>query len=86
MPTTKSAIKRVKTSEQDRARNRSVKSGITTAKNKLYETVKAGDKAKSGKLFDAYSSLLDKAVKKGILKANAAGRRKSRAAARISAM
>jgi len=83
MANIKSAKKRIKTSAGRQARNRSVKSEVSTTRTKLYAAIEAGDSSKSGELFRLYGSLLDKAVKKGMVKANAASRRKSRAAARL---
>jgi len=85
MPNTKSAKKRVGTSQKQHARNKSVKSGLSTSRRKLFAAAAGGDKTKTAKCFSEYCSVLDKAVKKGVLKANAANRRKSRAAAKISA-
>ena len=86
MPNIKSAKKRMKTSEKSRMKNQSVKSRITTERTKLYKAILAGDKAGSEKMFRVYCSVLDKAVKNNVIKSNAAGRRKSRASARMAAM
>jgi len=83
MANIKSAKKRIKTSAGRQVRNRSVKSEVSTMRTKLYEAIAADDRDKANELFRQYGSMLDKAVKKGTIKANAASRRKSRAAARI---
>jgi small subunit ribosomal protein S20 len=83
MPNTQSAKKRMKTDEKSRVSNKSVKSRITTTRKKLIEVIENGKLDESKKMFREYSSLLDKAVKKKIVKANAANRRKSRIALRI---
>lgn len=86
MPNIKSAKKRVKTSEKKRIVNKSAKSAISTIRVKLYKSIADGNKDECVGLMRKYSSLLDKAVKKGTIKANAASRRKSRAAVRLAAI
>lgn len=84
MPNIKSAIKRVKQSEKNRAKNRTVKSKINTARRPVIEG--AGDKEQMKKAVAEYASTLDKAVKQGVIKKNTANRRKSRAAKRLAKM
>jgi small subunit ribosomal protein S20 len=86
MPNIKSAKKRIKTAAKSAALNKSEKSRITSSRRSLYEAVAAGEKDKCTALFSAYSSTLDKAVKHGVIKANNASRRKSRASARIASL
>lgn len=86
MPNIKSAKKRMKTSEKARLANQSVKSRVATSRRSLYEAIAAGDQGKANELFPKYCSALDLAAKKDVLKANAASRRKSRAAARVAGM
>ena len=86
MPNIKSAKKRMKTSAARHEQNKSVKSGLTSQRRKLYEAIAAGEKSSCEELFRVYGSLLDKAAKKGIIKANNAARRKSRAAAKMAAL
>lgn len=86
MPTTKSAAKYLKTSERRRVANKSVKSRILTTRKQLHAAIASGDKDVSKESFRKYCSLLDKAAKKGIIKANNVNRRKSRAASRLAAM
>ena len=83
MPNIKSAKKRMLTSEKSRQGNMAVKSLIITERKKLYDTIIAGEEASIKDALSKYNSSLDKAVKRGALKANAANRRKSRAIARI---
>ncbi len=83
MPTINSAKKRMKTSEKKRVLNRKVKSNIRITRNKLYTAIADGDETKLKEIFRKYCSLLDKAVKKGVIKANTASRRKSRVTARL---
>ena len=83
MANIKSAKKRIKTSARRQARNRSVKSKLGTRRTQLYAAIAEGDKTKADGLFRRYAAALDKAVKKGTIKLNAASRRKSRAAAKL---
>jgi len=86
MPHTKSARKRMKQSLRRRTANRSARSGILTARRRFLEALAKGDKVQSQELFRRYCSVLDKAAKKGVIKANAANRRKSRAALKLKAL
>jgi small subunit ribosomal protein S20 len=86
MPNTKSAEKRMRTSEIKRQANRSVKGRIATIRRRFSETLESGDKAKSEQHFRQYCACLDKAVKKGVVKANTADRSKSRAAIRLASL
>ena len=83
MPNIKSAMKRMKTSEQRHLRNQSVKSRISTIRRQLYEAIASGDRNRSTETLKRYFSALDKAAKKGMIATNNASRRKSRAAARL---
>jgi small subunit ribosomal protein S20 len=83
MPNIKSAKKRMRTSEKRHEGNRAAKSRLVTEKRKFYDAILAGDAAVTKVCFNAYCSVLDKAVKRGALKANAADRRKSRANLRM---
>jgi small subunit ribosomal protein S20 len=84
MPTIKSAFKRVRTSATSAQRNRSVKSAIATARRRMVEALDSGERTAADERFRKYCSVLDKAVKKGTLKANTASRYKSRAAHRLA--
>jgi small subunit ribosomal protein S20 len=86
MPTTKSAIKHVKTSETRRQLNTAAKSAVRTQRRKVTEAIAAGNKAQAEQAFSTLVSLYDKAVKKSILKTNTVARTKSRIAARINAL
>jgi small subunit ribosomal protein S20 len=73
----KSQIKRIKTNEKARLRNKSVRSSIKTAARKFRDAVTAGDAAAiSNELRDA-SKALDIAVAKGVLHKNTAANKKS---------
>ena len=84
MPNTKSAAKRMKTSEQQHVRNHAEKTRLSTTRRKLYASISAGDVEASRTLYTTYCSYLDKAVKHGVIAANNASRRKSRATLQIA--
>lgn len=84
MAHTKSAVKRHRQSLENNERNRAAKSAIITAGKKLATAVESGDAKVADEAFNNFSSVLDKAAKKGIIKANNASRRKSRAAAKVA--
>lgn len=86
MPNIKSAFKRMKQSRSRREHNRAVKSHTKTSRRRLLDAIGAGDKEGSADRLKKYYSLLDKAVKQGILKANTASRYKSRAAKKVVAL
>lgn len=84
MPNIKSAMKRVRTSETARQRNRAVKSRVATARRDVLTECDTRNVEKAGQAFRAYCSVLDKAAKRGIIKKNTAIRRKRRAAAKLA--
>jgi small subunit ribosomal protein S20 len=86
MPNIKSAAKRAKTSEEKRMKNKGVMTLVSTLRNDLYSAISAGDAPKSQELFRKYCSTTDKAMKKGIIKRNAADRRKARATHRMTTL
>ena len=86
MPNIKSAKKSMRTSEARRLSHHAVKSQLSTTRRKLYASISSGDKTASETEFRVYCAQLDKAVKKGSVKANNASRRKSRAAASLAAI
>jgi small subunit ribosomal protein S20 len=79
----KSQIKRIRTNEKARQRNKAVKSEIKTAIRRTHEAVAAGDEAKAGEAQRAASRKLDKAVSKGVLHKNNAANKKSALAKRV---
>lgn len=86
MANIKSAEKRNRQAEKRHAVNRSAKSAIGTVRKGMEEALAGGDAAKSAEMYKKYSSVLDRAVKKGVLKRNSASRRKSRAARKVTAL
>jgi len=73
----KSQIKRIKTNEKARLRNKSVKSSLKTAVRKFREAADVGDAAAAATALRAASRQLDKAASKGVIHANQAANRKS---------
>jgi len=73
----KSQIKRIKTNEKARLRNKSVKSSLKTAVRRFREAADAGDAAAAATALRAASRQLDKAASKGVIHANQAANRKS---------
>lgn len=85
MPNIKSAIKRVKTSENAKAQNIQAKSAMRTAVKKSEAAIVNNDAEVKVSFVDA-SSKLDKAAAKGLIHKNAAARKKSRLAKRINSL
>jgi len=73
----KSQIKRNRTNEIARLRNKSVKSSLKTAVRKVRTAADAGDKAAAEVELKAACRSLDKAASKGVIHANQAANRKS---------
>jgi small subunit ribosomal protein S20 len=80
MPTNKSTLKRLRNSKKEQARNKMVKSSLKTAEKKFTAAVAAGEEEKAVELLRLCYSRLDKARKKGVIKANKASNKKSRLA------
>jgi small subunit ribosomal protein S20 len=82
----KSQLKRIKTNEKARERNKAVKSELKTAIRSTREAVVAGDKDKATVALALASKKLDKAVSKGVIHKNQAANRKSAIAKQVSAL
>jgi len=82
----KSQIKRIKTKEKARLRNKAVKSELKTYVRKVREAVVAGDKEAATAALQAASRKLDKAVSKGVIHANQAANRKSAIAKQVETL
>jgi small subunit ribosomal protein S20 len=80
----KSQIKRVKTNEKRRQRNKSVRSEVRTAVRKFREAVEAGNTEEAAEQQRAASRALDKAASKGVIHKNQAANRKSAMAKRVN--
>jgi small subunit ribosomal protein S20 len=77
VPNVKSAIKRVRTNEKRRVRNRRDRARLRTALKRLRESAEAG---KAHEQLQRATSLLDKSARKGLIHPNKAARDKSRLA------
>ena len=86
MANIKSQIKRVKTNEKRRQRNKSVRSAVRTAVRKFREAAEAGDTEQVVTLQRAAARALDKAASKGVIHKNQAANRKSAMAKRADAL
>jgi small subunit ribosomal protein S20 len=73
----KSQIKRIRTNEQARLRNKAVKSELKTVVRRFREAADAGDVETATTSLQIASRKLDKAVSKGVIHANQAANRKS---------
>ena len=82
MANIKSQLKRIKTNEKARLRNKSIKSSLKTAVRRFREAAAAGEKERALSELQAASRALDKAVSKGVIHRNQAANRKSAMATR----
>ncbi len=82
MANIKSQIKRIRTNEKRRQRNKSVKSSVRTAIRKFREAADAGDTERAQVFMRDASRALDKAASKGVLHKNQAANKKSSMARR----
>ena len=81
MANIKSQMKRNRQNDVRRLRNKAVRSDLRTAIKKVETAAAAGEP--TDELFRTAQKKLDRAVSKGVVKANTAARQKSRLAARI---
>ncbi|MEU6663738.1 30S ribosomal protein S20 [Streptomyces sp. NPDC046821] len=86
MANIKSQIKRIKTNEKARQRNKAVKSSLKTAIRKAREAVAAGDLEKATVATREASRKLDKAVSKGVIHKNQAANKKSALASKVATL
>ena len=77
MANIKSQVKRNRTNERRRMRNKSAKSSLHTAIRAFREAAESGDKDKATALAKSASRKLDKAASKGVIHKNQAANRKS---------
>lgn len=77
MANIKSQIKRNKTNEKARQRNKAAKSAIRSASKKVRVAVEAKDLEAAEKALLAATSLIDKSVSDGVQHKNTASRQKS---------
>ncbi|HLJ25114.1 MAG TPA: 30S ribosomal protein S20 [Candidatus Angelobacter sp.] len=78
-----SALKRARQTEKRTIQNRTNKSRFRTALRKYRAAVQAGDSAQSKSLFGETVSMIDKAVKQGVIHKNTGARYKARLSAKL---
>lgn len=86
MANIKSQIKRIRTNEIARLRNKSVKSELKTAIRRFREAADAGNKDEALAALKRASRDLDRAATKGVIHANSAANKKSAMAQRANAL
>ncbi len=86
MANIKSQIKRNRTNEEHRQRNKAVKSELKTWVRKFREAADAGDGTQAQDLLRTATRKLDKAVSKGVIHKNQAANRKSALAKRAASL
>ena len=86
MANIKSQIKRIKTNEKARQRNKAVRSEVRSYVRVVRENIAAGNKDEAQQAYAVAARKLDKAVSKGVLHKNNAANRKSRLATQINAL
>ena len=77
MANIKSQIKRIKTNEKARLRNKTVSSSVKTAIRRFRDAVTAGDSKTIAAELKTATRALDVAVSKGVIHANQAANKKS---------
>jgi small subunit ribosomal protein S20 len=82
----KSQLKRIKTNEKARQRNKAVKSSLKTAIRKFREAAESGDAEKATVLMRDASQQLDKAASKGVIHKNQAANKKSAMAKKAASL
>jgi len=82
----KSQIKRIRTSERQRMRNKAVRSELKTAVRRFEELHTSGDKEAAEAQMHAAARKFDKAVSKGVVHKNTAANKKSAMAKKLSTM
>ncbi|HEY8826740.1 MAG TPA: 30S ribosomal protein S20 [Jatrophihabitantaceae bacterium] len=86
MANIKSQIKRIRTNEAARQRNKGVKSSLKTAVRNFRTTAESGDREATLAALTAASRQLDKAASKGVIHANQAANKKSAMAQRVNTL
>lgn len=84
MANIKSQIKRNRTNEKARQRNKAVKSELKTYVRKVREAIEAGDRETATAALEKAGRKLDKAVSKGVIHRNQAANRKSKLARQVN--
>lgn len=78
-----SALKRARQTEKRTAQNRANKSSFRTGLQKFRKALKSDDSAQAKSTFSETVSLIDKAVRQGVIHKNTAARYKARLSARV---
>ena len=86
MANIKSQLKRIKTNEKARQRNKAVKSSLKTSVRRFREAADAGERETALEAMTVASRQLDKAASKGVIHANQAANRKSAMAKRAASL
>lgn len=86
MANIKSQIKRIKTNEKARQRNKATKSALKTSIRRFREAAAAGENEKALELARVAGRALDKAASKGVIHKNQAANRKSAIAAKAASL
>jgi small subunit ribosomal protein S20 len=82
----KSQIKRIRTNEAARLRNKQVRSALKTAVRRFREAADTGDREAAVVALGTASRQLDKAASKGVIHANQAANKKAAMAQRVNAL
>ena len=86
MANIKSQIKRIRTNEAARLRNKSVKSSLKTSVRRFRDAAEAGDREAAATAMGVASRQLDKAASKGVIHANQAANKKSAMAIKLNSL
>lgn len=86
MANIKSQLKRIKTNEKARQRNKAVKSSLKTSMRRFRTAADAGDTAAATEALQVASRELDKAASKGVIHTNQAANKKSAMAKRAASL
>jgi small subunit ribosomal protein S20 len=85
MPHTKSAAKRLRSSEKRRQRNRTTIKGVKKQTRAFADALAANDATKAGTELVTAAKKLDKAAARGVIHKNKAARLKSKMARKLNA-
>ena len=86
MANIKSQLKRIKTNEKARQRNKAVKSALKTSIRRFRAAADAGERDTAVEAMTVASRQLDKAASKGVIHTNQAANRKSAMAKRTASL
>ncbi|MDT4939664.1 MAG: small subunit ribosomal protein [Pseudonocardiales bacterium] len=86
MANIKSQIKRIRTNEAARLRNKSVKSSLKTAVRRFRDAADSGDRAATLEALTSAARQLDQAASKGVIHPNQAANKKSAMATRANSL